>query len=64
MIFRRASAAGASVKIASVEAIPIRAPMHPGDVYWGNQTWSKNKDAKAAATGLPPDEDRSGYPHL
>ena len=47
------------MKIASVEAIPIRAPMRPGDVYWGNQTWGKNKDAKAAAAGLPPDDDRS-----
>lgn len=52
------------MKIASVEAIPIRAPMRPGDVYWGNQTWGKNKDAKAAAAGLPPDDDRSEYPHL
>jgi hypothetical protein len=53
--------AGAS-EIASVEASQSGPRCVPA-TYWGNQTWGKNKDASAAA-GLPPDEDRSEYPHL
>jgi D-arabinonate dehydratase/D-galactarolactone cycloisomerase len=50
------------MKIATVEAIPIQASLSAGDVYWGNQTWGHNKPAAASAPGLPPGDDRSGFP--
>jgi D-arabinonate dehydratase/D-galactarolactone cycloisomerase len=50
------------MKIAAVEAIPVRARMAAGDVYWGNQSWGYNKPAKTNAAGLAIDDDRTGYP--
>lgn len=52
------------MKIVSVEAIPIRASMSEGDVYWGNQSWGRAKPAKANAPGLPPGDDRSQFPYF
>jgi len=50
------------MKITDVEAIPVQAAMHPGDVYWGNQSWGRNKPALKNAPGLPPADDRTSYP--
>lgn len=47
------------MRIVEVEAIPIRAAMPPGEVYWGNQAWGRDK---AGAAGLPPADDRTAYP--
>lgn len=52
------------MKIVSVEAIPIRAAMREGDVYWGKQSWGRAKPAKANAPGLPPGDDRSQFPYF
>lgn len=52
------------MKITSVEAIPIQAPMVSGEVYWGNQSWGHNKTTDLETPGLPPDDDRSQYPHF
>ncbi|MBC7809846.1 MAG: mandelate racemase/muconate lactonizing enzyme family protein [Burkholderiales bacterium] len=50
------------MKIVEVEAIPIRASMQAGDVYWGNQSWGREKPKQADAPGLPTSDDRSIYP--
>lgn len=50
------------MKIATVEAIPIKAQMAAGDVYWGNQSWGYNKPGGKATAGLATDDDRTGYP--
>ncbi|MCZ7574598.1 MAG: mandelate racemase/muconate lactonizing enzyme family protein [Ardenticatenaceae bacterium] len=52
------------MRIVQVEAIPVRAPMRSGEVYWGNQSWGRNKPARAPAAGLPPADDRASYPAL
>jgi L-alanine-DL-glutamate epimerase-like enolase superfamily enzyme len=52
------------VEITNVEAIPIQASTAPEDVYWGNQSWGRNKPARSGAPGLPPDDDRSTYPYF
>lgn len=52
------------MKIVDVEAIPVQAPMRSGDVYWGNQSWGRNKPARESAAGLPQEDDRSAYPAL
>lgn len=52
------------MKITEIEAIPIQAAMRPGDVYWGNQSWGRNKTALANAPGLPTSDDRSTYPYF
>lgn len=52
------------MKIISVEALPLRAAMQEGDVYWGNQSWGHAKAGIAAAPGLPPGDDRSGFPYF
>jgi D-arabinonate dehydratase/D-galactarolactone cycloisomerase len=51
------------MKIISVEAIPVQAPMKAGDVYWGNQSWGHNKPTLNSAAGLPPGDDRTTYPY-
>lgn len=38
--------------------------MRPGDVYWGNQSWGRNKPALSNAPGLPTGDDRAAYPYL
>jgi D-galactarolactone cycloisomerase len=50
------------VKIVSVEVIPVQAAMQ--GVYWGNQSWGRNKPTSSSAPGLPPGDDRSTYPYL
>jgi D-arabinonate dehydratase/D-galactarolactone cycloisomerase len=52
------------MKISAVEAIPIQASTSPDDVYWGNQSWGRNKTSSANAPGLPPSDDRSTYPYF
>lgn len=51
------------MKIADIEAIPVQAAMKAGDVYWGNQSWGRNKPSLKSAAGLPPQDDRSAYPY-
>lgn len=52
------------MKIVEIEAIPVRAPMRAGDVYWGNQSWGRNKPTLKNAPGLPTTDDRSAYPYF
>lgn len=52
------------MKIAQIEALPLRASMRSGDVYWGNQSWGHAKAKIAGAPGLPPGDDRSGFPYF
>lgn len=51
------------MRITDVEAIPIQASMRPGDVYWGNQSWGRNKPSLSNAPGLPTGDDRAAYPY-
>ncbi|MCC6801457.1 MAG: hypothetical protein IT319_01135, partial [Anaerolineae bacterium] len=50
------------MRIVSVEPLPIQAPIP--DVYWGNQSWGHAKSSGANAPGLPPGDDRSGFPYF
>jgi D-arabinonate dehydratase/D-galactarolactone cycloisomerase len=52
------------MRIVQIEAIPVRAPMRAGDVYWGNQSWGRNKPTLTSAPGLPTTDDRSAYPYV
>lgn len=51
------------MQIVDIEAIPVQAAMRAGDVYWGNQSWGRNKPALKNAPGLPAGDDRSAYPY-
>jgi L-alanine-DL-glutamate epimerase-like enolase superfamily enzyme len=50
------------VRIERIEAIPLQAAMRPGEVYWGNQSWGRNKAARQNGAGLPVADDRGAYP--
>ena len=50
------------MKITAIEAIPIQAPF--SEVYWGNQSWGRNKAHDKNALGLPSGDDRSQYPYF